>query len=307
MGNPHPLARSIQAATTTENDMHPPAPRVLTAASTRRRLLNLSILVACALALPGHAAFNDGQALETFRPEAAADGDPFDHGPWQDFLDRYLETDTASGIHLVRYAAVSAEDRRRLDAWLMELASTDPRGASRDAQMAYWINLYNGLTVQLILEHPDVDSIRDISSGLFSFGPWDLEVTRVAGQDLTLNDIEHRILRPLYRDPRIHFAVNCASLGCPDLAAEAYRAENLERLLEAGARSYVNHPRGVNLDDGRLTLSSIFDWYRGDFPSGKAALLAWLAGYAEPGLAEALRAYDGRIRHAYDWSLNAAP
>lgn len=284
-------------------------PRTLAPASTRRRFLNLSILVACALALPGHAAFNEGQALNLFRPDGDADGagDPFDHGPWQDFLDRYLETDTASGIHLVRYGAVTDEDRQRLEAWLDALAGTDPRGASRDAQMAYWINLYNALTVQLILEHPQVESIREISSGLFSLGPWDLEVTRVAGLDLTLNDIEHRILRPLYRDPRIHFAVNCASLGCPDLAAEAWTAENLERLLESGARRYVNHPRGVTLADGRLTLSSIFDWYRGDFPAGKGALLAWLAGYAEPALAAELRAHDGRIRHAYDWNLNAAP
>ncbi|MEE4298104.1 MAG: DUF547 domain-containing protein [Pseudomonadales bacterium] len=286
--------------------MHPPAPRTLKPATTRRRFLNLSILVACALALPGHAAFNEGQALDLFRPDAGGDDDPFDHGPWQDFLDRYLVTDTANGIHLVRYGAVSAEDRRSLDAWLEALAGTDPRGASRDAQMAYWINLYNGLTVQLILEHPEVESIREISSGLFSFGPWDLELTRVAGQDLTLNDIEHRILRPLYRDPRIHFAVNCASLGCPDLAAEAYTATNLEALLERGARTYVNHPRGVTLEGRRLTLSSIFDWYRGDFPSGRAALLAWLADYAEPELGAALRAFDGRLRHAYDWNLNAA-
>lgn len=287
----------------------PPAEiRPLAAASPGRRFLNLSILVACALALPGHAAFNDGQALDAFRPDGDGTAtDPFDHGPWQDFLDRYLVTDAASGIHLLRYGAVSLEDRRELDAWLEAAAATDPRDASRDAQMAWWINLYNALTVQLILDHPDVDSIRDISSGLFSFGPWDLEVIRVAGEDLTLNDIEHRILRPLFRDPRIHFAVNCASLGCPDLAAEAYTAAKLERLLAAGARSYVNHPRGVSLDAGRLTLSSIFDWYRGDFPEGRTALLEWLAGHAEPALAERLGAFEGRIRHAYDWDLNAAP
>lgn len=288
--------------------MPPAETRILAAAAPGRRLLNMSILVACALALPGHAAFNDGKALDAFRPDSGSPaGDPFDHGPWQDFLDRYLVTDTASGIHLLRYDAVSPEDRRRLDAWLETTAAADPRSASRDAQMAWWINLYNALTVQLILDNPDVDSIRDISSGLFSFGPWDLEVTRVAGEDLTLNDIEHRILRPLFRDPRIHFAVNCASMGCPDLAAEAYTAENLERLLATGARSYVNHPRGVSLEDGRLTLSSIFDWYRGDFPEGRAALLDWLADHAEPKLAERLRAFDGRIRHAYDWDLNAAP
>ena len=136
-----------------------------------RRLLHLSLLAACALALPGQAAFNERQALDAFRPGPDGTGDPFDHAPWQQFLDRYLVTDTESGIHLVRYGAVSAEDRSALDRWLRALAATDPRGANRDAQMAYWINLYNALTVQLILEHPEVESIREISSSLFSFGP----------------------------------------------------------------------------------------------------------------------------------------
>ena len=93
----------MDAVPLTENAMPLAAPRVLAPASTRRRFLNLSLLVACALALPGHAAFNDGQALDLFRPDGDAGDDPFDHGPWQTFLDRYLETDTASGIHLVRF------------------------------------------------------------------------------------------------------------------------------------------------------------------------------------------------------------
>jgi hypothetical protein len=283
--------------------------RVPRNAAFHRRVLNLSLLVACALALPGHAAFNEGQALEAFRPDEGGSGDPFDPGPWQRFLDRYLVTDAANGIHLVRYDAVSAEDRAALDRWLEDTVAEDPgaRGASRDALMAWWINLYNALTVQLILDHPEVDSIREISSGLFSFGPWDRELIEIAGTQLTLNDIEHRILRPLFRDPRIHFAVNCASLGCPDLAAEAYTAANLERLLRTGTRRFVDHPRGVRFEGDRLVLSSIFDWYRGDFPAGRAGLLGWLAERAEPELAAALRGYEGRIRHAYDWSLNAAP
>jgi hypothetical protein len=269
------------------------------------RLL-LALLAVWTPALPAHAAFNDGEGIDAFRPSASGVGDPFHHGPWQAFLDRYLVTDDVSGIHLVRYDAVTPADRAALDAWIDGLAGTDPGGASRDAQMAYWINLYNALTVQVILDEPDVDSIRDISSGLFSSGPWGRKMARVAGEDLSLDDIEHRILRPHYRDARIHFAVNCASLGCPDLAAEAYTAENLERLLDGGARAYVNHPRGVTVTDGRMTVSSIFDWYRGDFPEGRGGLLGWLASYAEAPLADRIRAHDGRIRDDYDWNLNAA-
>ena len=285
-----------------------PRPAPLSHGTTFARRLLLALLAAWTLALPARAAFNEGEGMDAFRPDAdgSGAGDPFDHGPWQTFLDRYLVTDDASGIHLVRYDAVTAADRAALYAWIDDLTGTDPRDASRDAQMAYWINLYNALTVQVILEAPGVDSIRDISSGLFSSGPWGRVVARVGGADLSLDDIEHRILRPHYRDARIHFAVNCASMGCPNLAAEAYTAENLERLLDDGARAYVNHPRGVTVADGRMTVSSIFDWYRDDFPEGRDGLLGWLAGYAEPPLAERIRAHDGRIRDDYDWNLNAA-
>ena len=268
----------------------------------RRLPILLAALLSLALA-PAHAAFDESDAITAFRPGEGA-GDPFEVGPWSAFLARYVVTDAPSGVHLVRYGAVGAEDRAALDAWIEQTAAIDPRSASRDAQMAYWINLYNALTVQLILDHPDVDSIREISSGFLSFGPWDREVVTVAGSALTLNDIEHRILRPLYKDARIHFAVNCASIGCPDLAAEAYTAANLESLLDAGARAYVNHPRGVRFEGSRLHLSSIFDWYRTDFPDGRAGLYGWLADYAEAPLAARLRDHDGRFRDDYDWALN---
>lgn len=257
------------------------------------------------------ALFDNDPPLDAFDPQGAPEGavDP-DHSDWSAFLQRHVVTDDPSGVNLVRYREVDAGERAVLDAYLQRLQAIAPMTLTRDAQMAYWINLYNALTVELILDNPDVDSIREIKSGRVSIGPWSREVAEVAGHTLTLNDIKNRILRPLFADPRIHFAVNCASIGCPDLAPEAWTADNLETLLEAGARGYINHPRGVRLDGDRrgerLQLSSIFGWYRGDFPDGRAAFLEWLAGYAEPELAQRLRGYDGRIRHAYDWSLNSA-
>ena len=127
----------------------------------------------------------------------------------------------------------------------------------------------------------------------------------MAEESLSLNDIEHRILRPIYGDPRIHYAVNCASLGCPNLAGLAYTATNTESLLEAGARAYINHPRGVELANGRLRLSSIYKWFKVDFGGTDERLLVHLRKYAEPELARQLAAYDGRIRYDYDWDLNA--
>jgi hypothetical protein len=142
--------------------------------------------------------------------------------------------------------------------------------------------------------------------GLFSFGPWNDEVATVAGQALTLNDIEHRILRPIWQDHRIHFAVNCASLGCPDLSANAYTAENLEQQLAQAELNYLNHPRGIRFDaDGELVVSSIFDWYLEDFATDQSGLLRYLAQYHDEA-GERLRSYAGRIRYHYDWSLNSA-
>jgi hypothetical protein len=164
--------------------------------------------------------------------------------------------------------------------------------------------MYNALTVKVVLEHYPVKSIRKIYGGLFDTGPWNEPLIEVAGVALTLNDIEHRILRPIWRDPRIHYAVNCASLGCPNLAARVYSSANIEELLDAGARAFVNHPRGVDASGRRLTLSSIYDWYGTDFGATRDERLQHLRQYAEPELAAKLGAYEGRIRYDYDWRLN---
>ena len=170
--------------------------------------------------------------------------------------------------------------------------------------MAYWINLYNALTVFVIIPRYPVDSIREIKSGIIDFGPWNLELFPLQGKKLTLNQIEHGILRPIWKDPRIHYAANCASMGCPNLCPEAYRSDNLERLLEQGTKDYINHPRGAQVEDGELVVSSIFDWYKTDFGGTDAGVLAHLRKYARPELVEILADYDS-FDHNYDWRLNA--
>jgi hypothetical protein len=129
-----------------------------------------------------------------------------------------------------------------------------------------------------VLQHPDKDSIKQMKSKLFSFGPWDDEQLQVEGFAITLNDIEHRILRPIWRDSRIHYAVNCASIGCPNLSAMAYTQRNATTLLAAAERAYLQHARGLGFDAGGvLRLSSIFDWYQEDFGRNEQALLEYLA------------------------------
>lgn len=244
------------------------------------------------------------RALASWETSNETNHNVIEHTVWQTLLDRYLDAHHPSAVWRFRYGDVSREDRTRLRAYLRYLQNLDPREYSRSAQMAYWINLYNAQTVAVIVDHPEVKSIREIKSGLFTIGPWKRKLLEVGGQELSLDDVEHRILRPIFRDPRIHFAVNCASIGCPNLSPKAYTARNLEQLLEAGARAYISHPRGAHFEDDVLVLSSIFDWFRDDFGNSVEEMLTYLAAYAEPDLAARLPDHRGEIRYRYSWALN---
>jgi hypothetical protein len=230
-----------------------------------------------------------------------------DHAPWDRFLKKYVVTNHPSGINRVRYAAVTPDDRKRLDAYIQQLQEVEVTKLDRSEQKAYWINLYNALTLKVVLDHYPVKSLRDIkiSPGLFSSGPWGAKLVTIQGQKVSLDDIEHRILRPLWKDNRAHYAVNCASMGCPNIQLEAYTAENMDALLEKGAREYVNHPRGVRLSGDRLQLSSIYDWFQGDFGGSEESVLGHLQRYANPELATMLKEFGGKISYDYDWRINA--
>lgn len=230
-----------------------------------------------------------------------------DHGAWSRFLASYLVMGR-DGITRVAYARVTPADRAALAAYLDRLAATPISGARRDEQRAFWIDLYNALTVKVVLDHYPVGSIRDIdiSPGLFADGPWGAKLVTVEGVALSLDDIEHRILRPIWKDPRLHYALNCASLGCPNLMPQAFTAANTERLLETAARAYVNHPRGARVVEGRLTVSSLYRWYAEDFGGSDAGVIAHLRRYARGPLARALAGVRQISGDGYDWSLNDA-
>ncbi len=267
-----------------------------------------SLLLSLLTALPGVTV--SAPAAEPWSFWAAAvesNPDTIDHRAWQSLLDRYLVTDSSDGVNRFRYGAIDRAGRDVLDGYVAGLAAIDPRRYRRDEQMAYWINLYNALTVRIVIEHPKQTSILDMGRGLFTIGPWNERVVEVAGQALSLNDIEHRVLRPLFKDPRIHYAVNCASLGCPNLAAGVYTGGQINAMLDAAQHRFVNDPRGVRLQNDALVLSQIFEWYRGDFAPDESGILAYLGGVVDEPLAGRLREHRGKIRYRYDWSLNAAP
>lgn len=228
-----------------------------------------------------------------------------DHQLWQTFLDNYLHTDSSKQT-FVAYDKVTKTDRTSLDDYLNYLTALNPRKLTKEQQMPYWINLYNAKTVQLILDNYPVKSITKLGKGWFGFGPWDDKILKINQKELSLNDVEHRILRPIYNDARIHYAVNCASFGCPNLASSVFTVENTEQLLEQAAKDYVNHSRGVQFSNNgkKLTLSSIYEWYLVDFGDNETELLTHLQNYAEPELAAKLASFSGAIAYDYDWALN---
>jgi hypothetical protein len=232
-----------------------------------------------------------------------------DHSQWQLLLDHYLIVGVdVTAVNFFNYKGVSASDKEILSRYLTMLQATDPLNYTRAEQQAYWINLYNALTVKLILDNYPVKSITKLGNKFFSFGPWDDNAAKINGKDLTLNDIEHEILRPIWRDPRIHYAVNCASYGCPNLSAKVFTAENIEHQLEAGAYAYINHPRGVTIVGEDIVISSIYKWYSEDFGDDRNMLLMHLKQYAKPELNRKLSLFqqgDGDIDYEYDWRLNA--
>lgn len=247
------------------------------------------------------------EALPRWAAHDAASTRTVDHAIWAEFLRSHVTTD-AAGINRVAYARVTAADRAALRAYLARLSVVEVRRLTRDQQFAYWVNLYNAATVDLVLAHDPVKSILDIaiSPGPIAPGPWGARLIRVEDAMLSLGDIEHGILRPLWRDARGHYALNCASLGCPNLRREPWSGIALDDQLAAAARAYVNHPRGARIDGGRLTVSSLYAWYEGDFGGSESAVLRHLRGLATPDLARQLAGFDGYDAHDYDWALNDA-
>jgi hypothetical protein len=220
-----------------------------------------------------------------------------DHGLWQEFLDSYLVTDHSSGVNRVRYADVRDGDRRSLQRYIDQMSAVPVSTLSREEQLPYWINVYNAVTIELILTHYPVDSIRDIDD------PWDTPLVTVEDVDLTLNDIEHRIIRPIWQDNRIHYLVNCASYGCPDLRPTALSALNYDDEANAAATAYISHERGVDVDGNRATLSSIYKWYQEDFGDSEDGVVQHVSRFGQQQLANQLSDVR-RVRYNYDWSLN---
>lgn len=213
------------------------------------------------------------------------------------WYDQWLKTHvTAAGA--VHYKNMKA-DEAKLQSLLQELSGMEPAATvAKNVQLAYWINLYNAATLQLVLQHYPVKSIKEINNGK----PWDLEFVTVSGRRYSLNYIENEILRKRFNEPRIHFAINCAAKSCPRLLNGAFKPEQLEVQLNALTASFINDAAKNKITVGKVELSEIFNWYAKDFMQ-KGSVIDFLNGWSATRIAP-----TASIQYLnYDWSLNDAP
>ena len=256
------------------------------------------------LAGPLHAASPE----VTFAAHEKGGARTVDHAAFSRLLATYVQPAEA-GLNRVDYAAFKSGGHAALKAYVAGLEATDVARLDRPEQFAFWANLYNAKTLDIVLDKYPIQSIKDISLGgtllaNVTGGPWKAKVVKVAGTDLSLDDIEHGILRPIFKDPRVHYAVNCASVGCPNLGREAWKGATLESDLDQAARAFINSPRGIDVKGGRVVASSIYNWFQADFGGSEANVLAHVARYADPLLKSKLQSITGIADFKYDWRLN---
>lgn len=227
------------------------------------------------------------------------------HAIWNAFLAAHTKLDH-QGINRVSYANVSPSDHQALKIYIQNLSAIDSKTLSRNTQLAYWVNLYNAQTVDVVLDHYPVNSIREIKDGFFDLGPWEDKRLNIQGKALSLHDIEHGIIRPLWHDtPEVHYLLNCGAAGCPNLSLKAYQPETIEQAMIMAATAYVNNPRGVTMfDDDSVALSKIYSWYIDDFGGSEKAILDHLQLYAHDDLKEKLAKRPIVQQYFYDWTLN---
>jgi hypothetical protein len=229
------------------------------------------------------------------------------HEIWESFLLHYVRQDE-NGVHRVAYSSVKDRDREALSRYIDAMAGMNLEAYRRSEQLAYWINLYNALLVKLVLDNYPLASIRQMQqqgAGLKGTA-WARPLVVVEGVPLSLDDIETRILQPIWGDPRLYYAISCAAVGCPDLQPIPFTGDEIERQLSDAAMAYVNDPRCIAIENGELHVSSLYRWHLKAFGGSEQAIIQHLMAYAEPDLAMSLQKFDRLNGDHFDWRLNDA-
>ena len=235
-------------------------------------------------------------SCQAYIPEGNSEKAP-SHQLWNDILKRNVDD---KGF--VNYKAIK-NDSKSLEKYLKLLSDNPPSKKWNDNEkMAYWINAYNAFTVKLIIDHYPVKSIKDIGSSIqipFVNTPWQYKFFTIGGEKMKLDEIEHKILRKDFDDPRIHFALVCASYSCPRLLNEAYTPEKLDKQLDMQAKYFLANKNKNEITADKLQLSKYFNWYKGDFTKN-TSLIGYLNKYAPVKIND-----DADISYKdYNWSLN---
>jgi hypothetical protein len=230
-------------------------------------------------------------SLSFTRPSNAA----VDHSPWNTLLARYVDDNGR-----VAYRDLQAHDRALSDGYLAILAQTQVSGMSEAEEKAFWINAYNAMIVNGVLRGYTAENIVARKR----FFSW--YTLPVAGEERSPDEIEHQILRKKFHDPRVHFALVCASTSCPKLRREAYVPERLEQQLDEAARAFINDPARNQIDVQQVALSQIFQWFAEDFVRDAGSVPAFVQRFVADDKRAILGAKSGDLRYLeYNWTLNA--
>ncbi|MCY4418237.1 MAG: DUF547 domain-containing protein [Cytophagales bacterium] len=217
------------------------------------------------------------------------------HAIWSEWLGLYVsETGAVDYARCLR----DSKGQQVLDGYLGWLDKEVPHAAGRNQRLAYWINAYNAFTIQLILKHYPLKSIKDIEKRTGK-GPWDHRFISLGGKTYSLNQIEHELIRPTFKDARVHFALVCAAKSCPKLLNQAYLPETISAQLDRQARLFLEDEKKNKIRPRRLEISQVFKWFEEDF-TAQEPLITYLNRYTPKELSS-----KARISYLpYDWSLN---
>ena len=240
----------------------------------------------------------------------------FDHLKWDAVLKRHVKKDKTLGsiqnVSVVDYDRVASD--HDFQEYLVALAAAKPDELSQAQQLAFWMNAYNALCVNLIISHEQKEGTEPLKSINNLSKPnqpvWDMVAGQIDGKDISLNEIEHDKLRKAWSEPAVHGCIVCASASCPNLRSEAFMAERLREQMDDQVRDWLSNPtKGVVLNGGRLTVSRIFLWFEKDF-GGWKGILNWIPQFTQNSDKDSEKIRKGKVTKRYfeyDWSINRAP
>ena len=223
---------------------------------------------------------------------------PVSHAIYDSLLRNHVNTE--GYVNYKGFIKDSVKFKSYLD--LLSKNHPNDKNWSRDERLAYWLNAYNAFTIKLICDHYPLKSIKDVKKGIpLVSDTWTIDFIKIEGKTYNLNNIEHGIVRPKFEDPRVHFALNCASRGCPPLLNEAFVADKLNAQLDARAKTFINDGTHNKItSSNKAEVSKLFTWFSGDFKKASSSVIGFLNRFSNVKLKE-----NADLSYSdYDWNLN---